>query len=154
VVLAARQAGRRKIAFSRPHPFHGYVDDNDLLQFYNACEIFVFPSFYEGFGIPILEAMACGRAVACANVTAIPEVADASAILFSPQNTDEIVRAMRDLLVDRELRERMERLGLNNAAHFSWDRTAQKTLEVYYEVEAENRKQKATATTPQHVSKS
>ena len=69
------------------------------------------------------------------------------------QNTDEMVRAMRDLLVDRELRERMERLGLNNAAHFSWERTAQKTLEVYYGVEAENRKQSATATSSQHVSK-
>ena len=147
-----RQAAE-KSRFSKRIHFTGYVDEGDLLQFYNACEIFVFPTFYEGFGIPILEAMACGRAVACANVTAIPEVADASALLFSPQRTDEIVRAMRDLLVDRELRERMERLGLNNAAQFSWDRTAQKTLEVYYQVEAASRKQNSNAIKPQHVSK-
>ncbi len=148
-----RQAAEKSRFSGRIH-FTGYVDENDLLQFYNACEIFVFPTFYEGFGIPILEAMACGRAVACANVTAIPEVADASALLFNPHNTDEMVRAMRDLLVDRELRERMERLGLNNAGHFSWERTAQKTLEVYYEVEADMRKQKASAPAAQHVSKS
>jgi glycosyltransferase involved in cell wall biosynthesis len=148
-----RQAAEGSRFRERIH-FTGYVDENDLLQFYNACEIFVFPTFYEGFGIPILEAMACGRAVACANVTAIPEVADAAAILFNPHQSDEMVRAMRDLLVDRQLRERMERLGLNNAAHFSWDRTAQKTLEVYYGVEAENRKHKSSAAAPQHVSKS
>jgi len=147
-----RQAAEKSRFGKRIH-FTGYVDENDLLQFYNACEIFVFPTFYEGFGIPILEAMACGRAVACANVTAIPEVADASALLFSPLNTEEMVRAMRDLLVDRELRERMERLGLNNASHFSWERTAQKTLEVYYEVEAAGRKLNINAARPQHVSK-
>ena len=147
-----RQAAEKSRFHGRIH-FTGYVDENDLLQFYNACEIFVFPTFYEGFGIPILEAMACGRAVACANVTAIPEVADAAALLFNPESTAEMVRAMRDLLVDRELRERMERLGIQNAALFSWDRTAQKTLEVYYEVEAGNRKQKLVAPRPQHVTK-
>jgi glycosyltransferase involved in cell wall biosynthesis len=147
-----RQAAEKSRFRERIH-FTGYVDEKDLLQFYNACEIFIFPSFYEGFGIPILEAMACGRAVACANATAIPEVADAAALLFNPESTGEMVRAMRDLLVDRELRERMERLGLMNAALFSWERTAQKTLEVYYEIEAANRKQKTVASHPQHVSK-
>ena len=147
-----RQAAAKSRFHGRIH-FTGYVDENDLLLFYNACEIFIFPSFYEGFGIPILEAMACGRAVACANATAIPEVADAAALLFNPESTGEMVRAMRDLLIDRELRERMERLGLKNATLFSWERTAQKTLEVYYEIETANRKQIAAASHPQHVSK-
>ena len=71
----------------------GFVSDEDLIDLYRMCEVMVFPSLSEGFGLPPLEAMACGRAVACANVTAIPEVADASALLFSPQNTDEMVRA-------------------------------------------------------------
>ena len=64
----------------------------------------VFPSFYEGFGLPILEAMACGRAVACSNTSSMPEVANAAAILFDPNSTDDIARAMRDVLVDPELR--------------------------------------------------
>ena len=114
--------------------FTGYVDENELPRFYNACEIFVFPSFYEGFGIPILEAMACGRAVACGNTSAMPEVADASAVLFDPYSTEAIYKAMRDLLIEPELRARMERLGQQNAALFSWKRTARETLDVYYEV--------------------
>lgn len=114
--------------------FLGFVSDDDLLQIYNACECFVFPSYYEGFGIPILEAMACGRAVACANTSAMPEVADGAGLLFDPHQPDEITRAMRDILIDPELRARMERLGLQRAAGFTWLKTAQKTLEVYEEV--------------------
>jgi alpha-1,3-rhamnosyl/mannosyltransferase len=101
--------------------------------------VFVFPSFYEGFGLPILEAMACGRSVACSNTSAMPEVADGAAILFDPRSTDEITRAMADLLRDAELRSRMERLGQQRVAHFSWQQSAQKTLEVYYEVAERNR---------------
>ncbi|HWC96067.1 MAG TPA: glycosyltransferase family 1 protein [Candidatus Sulfopaludibacter sp.] len=116
--------------------FFGFVSDSDLLQFYNACDLFVFPSFYEGFGLPALEAMACGRAVVCSNTSALPEVVDGAAILFDPYAIDEIVRAIADLLLDSELRARMERLGLQRAAHFSWQKTAQRTLEVFHEVVA------------------
>jgi len=114
--------------------FVGFVSDDDLLQLYNACDLFVFPSFYEGFGLPALEAMACGRAVTCSATSALPEVVDGAAILFDPYATDEIVRAIADLLLDAELRTRMERLGLQRAAHFSWQKTAEKTLEVFREV--------------------
>jgi glycosyltransferase involved in cell wall biosynthesis len=114
--------------------FTGYVDDAELLQLYNACDIFVFPSFYEGFGIPILEAMACGRAVACANTSAMPEVAGQAAVLFDPHSPGEMMAAMRDLLRNPELRARKERLGQQNAARFSWRGTARQTLDVYYEV--------------------
>jgi glycosyltransferase involved in cell wall biosynthesis len=119
--------------------FTGFVTDEDLLQLYNACELFVFPSFYEGFGLPVLEAMACGRAVACSNVSAVPEVADAAGILFNPHSTDEIARAMLDLILDSELRGRVERLGLQRATHFSWQEAARRTLEVYYEVAGRHR---------------
>jgi len=112
----------------------GFVPDADLLQLYNACDLFVFPSFYEGFGLPALEAMACGRAVACSNATALPEVVDGAAILFDPYRADEMVRALRDLLLDAELRARMERLGLQRAAHFSWQKTADAILDVFHEV--------------------
>jgi hypothetical protein len=114
--------------------FLGFVSDQDLLQLYNACDLFVFPSFYEGFGLPALEAMACGRAVVCANTTALPEVVDGAAIVFDPYAVDEIVRAIADLLLDGELRVRMERLGLQRAAHFSWQKTAEGTLNVFREV--------------------
>jgi glycosyltransferase involved in cell wall biosynthesis len=120
--------------------FLGYVTDQDLLHLYNACDLFVFPSFYEGFGLPILEAMACGRAVTCSNTSAIPEVADGAAILFNPYSIPEMTRAMADLLRDAELRARMERLGQQRAAHFSWQKSAQQTLDVYYEVAERNRR--------------
>jgi glycosyltransferase involved in cell wall biosynthesis len=114
--------------------FTGFVEDPDLLQFYGACDLFVFPSFYEGFGLPILEAMACGRAVACSSATAMPEVANAAGILFDPYSVPEMSRAISDVLLDEEMRVRLERLGTNRAASFTWERAAQRTLEVYYEV--------------------
>ena len=114
--------------------FFGFVPDADLLQLYNACDVFVFPSYYEGFGLPALEAMACGRAVVCSEASALPEVVDGAAILFDPYVVDEMVRAIADILLDGELRGRMERLGLQRAAHFSWQKTAQRTLEVFHQV--------------------
>lgn len=114
--------------------FTGFVDDEDLVYFYGACDLFVFPSFYEGFGLPILEAMACGRAVTCSNVTAMPEVADGAAILFDPRSTRDIARAISDVLIDSELRSRLERLGAQRAAQFSWEQSARRTLQVYYDV--------------------
>ncbi|HXK07221.1 MAG TPA: glycosyltransferase family 1 protein [Verrucomicrobiae bacterium] len=127
--------------------FSGFVSDDDLLQLYNACDLFVFPSFYEGFGLPALEAMACGRAVACSHTSALPEVVDGAAILFDPYAADEIVRALADLLLDRELRTRFERLGLQRAAHFSWHKTASRTLEVFSDV-LEQRARRAVYSDP------
>ena len=114
--------------------FAGFVEDEDLLQLYNACEFFVFPSYYEGFGLPPLEAMACGRAVACSNTSAMPEVVDGAGILFDPYAEHEITRAMVDLIADPELRQRTERLGHQRATHFTWQKTAQQTLAIYHEV--------------------
>jgi glycosyltransferase involved in cell wall biosynthesis len=119
------------------------VEDSDLLLFYGACDLFVFPSFYEGFGLPILEAMACGRAVACSRLTAMPEVANAAGILFDPGSREEIARAMLDILLDPELRARLERLGVQRAAAFSWEKSAARTLQVYYEVAGQSRSRDA-----------
>ena len=132
------EAARRSPASERIH-FTGFVRDEELLALYGGCDIFVFPSFYEGFGLPILEAMACGRAVACSNSTATVEVADGAGITFDPAATGDITRAMRDLLLDSELRGRMERLGIQRARGFQWKDAAAKTLEVYYEVANGNR---------------
>jgi glycosyltransferase involved in cell wall biosynthesis len=127
------RAVMRSSVAGRVH-FAGFVEDSDLLQFYGACDLFVFPSFYEGFGLPILEAMACGRAVACSSATAMPEVANAAGILFDPYSVPEMARAIGDVLLDEEMRVRLERLGSNRAASFTWERAAQRTLDVYYEV--------------------
>jgi glycosyltransferase involved in cell wall biosynthesis len=127
---AARSPLRRRIRFT------GFATDEQLLHLYNACEIFVFPSQYEGFGIPILEAMACGRAVACSSTTACVEVADGAAITFDPASVREMTLAMRDLLLDAELRSRMERLGLQRASLFDWRDAARHTLNVYYDLAA------------------
>jgi glycosyltransferase involved in cell wall biosynthesis len=120
--------------------FMDFVSDEDLMRFYGACDLFVYPSLYEGFGLPIIEAMASGRAVACSKTTAMFEVADSCALLFDPKSDIELVRAMRDLLLDTELRTRMERLGLQRASMYRWQRTAERTLEVYYEVAGAERR--------------
>ncbi len=140
VISAARSCGFA----SRIH-FTGFVSDEELLELYNACECFVFPSFYEGFGLPILEAMACGRAVACSNTSSMPEVADGAGLLFDPHQAGEITRAMKDILLDAELRGRLERLGLQRAAGFSWKKSARATLDVYREVVQENDKTRGAA---------
>ena len=111
-----------------------FVDDDFLPLLYNAADLFVFPSFYEGFGLPAIEAMACGRPVVCSSASALPEVVDGAALLFDPNSTAEQMRAMRDILIDPELAERMERKGLQRAKIFDWRETARKTLDVYYEV--------------------
>jgi glycosyltransferase involved in cell wall biosynthesis len=128
-----RAAAKKSQVADRIH-FTGFVDDDELRRLYGACDLFVYPSFYEGFGLPILEAMACGRAVACSNTSAMPEVADSAALLFDPASQRDLVFAMRDLLLNPELRQRMERLGIQRAAMFGWTSSAAKTLDLYYAV--------------------
>jgi glycosyltransferase involved in cell wall biosynthesis len=128
-----QSAAKKSSVADRIH-LTGFVSDEELLRMYGACDLFVYPSFYEGFGLPILEAMACGRAVACSITSAMPEVADSAALLFDPHSERDLVLAMRDLLLNPEMRVRMERLGTQRAAMFSWEGTAARTLELYYEV--------------------
>lgn len=130
---AVRAAAKKSQVANRIH-FTGFVDDEELRRLYGACDLFVYPSFYEGFGLPILEAMACGRAVACSNTSAMPEVADSAALLFDPSSQRDLVFAMRDLLLNPDLRQRMERLGVQRAGMFSWNSSAAKTLDLYYTV--------------------
>ena len=141
-----RTAARKSSVAERIH-FTGFVSDEELLRLYGACDLFAYPSFYEGFGLPILEAMACGRAVVCSNTSAMPEVADSAALLFDPRSDEELMLAMRDLLLNPELRTRMERLGTQRAAMFSWESTAGKTLDLYYEIAGQAKGSPAPAIT-------
>jgi len=139
-----REAARRSGFADRIH-FTGFVDDADLRRLYCGCDVFAFPSFYEGFGLPVVEAMACGRAVACSDATSLPEVADSAALLFDPNSRDQMAKALRDLLIEPELRARMERLGLQNAARFSWREAAGRTRDAYEAAVGASRREPARA---------
>jgi glycosyltransferase involved in cell wall biosynthesis len=114
--------------------FTGYVADADLPALYSAAAAFCFPSLAEGFGLPIVEAMACGTPVVCSNVSAMPEVAGDAALLVEPTNPDAIASALRRVLQQPELADQLRERGLSRAAQFSWERTARKTLDVYSRV--------------------
>lgn len=114
--------------------FTGYVPREDLQALYNAAELFIYPSLYEGFGLPPLEALACGTPVITSNVSSLPEVVGDAALLVDPYNIEEMTQAMYRVLTDRNLRYSMIDKGLRQAKKFSWKRTAQETLQVYKEV--------------------
>jgi glycosyltransferase involved in cell wall biosynthesis len=98
---------------------------------YRAAECLVFPSLAEGFGLPVLEAMARGTPVACSDRTALPEVAGEAALYFDPLDTEAIARAIEALLRDEDLRRRLRAAGLEQARKFSWQRAAEETLASY-----------------------
>ena len=108
--------------------FTGFVATEDLPLLYQAAEIFVFPSLYEGFGLPILEAMACGKPVACSKISSMPEVAGDAAILFDPYEKDSIASAIWSIISQADLRKDLAVLGLERSKQFSWARTAAQTL--------------------------
>jgi glycosyltransferase involved in cell wall biosynthesis len=109
----------------------GYVSTSDLVGLYNGAKVFVYPSRYEGFGLPILEAMQCGTPVITTNISSMPEVAGGAAVLITPGNVDELVAAMRKVLTDPGLAESLSRKGIARASDFSWRRCARETLQVY-----------------------
>lgn len=114
--------------------FTGYVPDQDLVLLYNAAEVFVYPSVYEGFGLPILEAMACGTPVVTSNTSSMPEVAGDAAILVDPYSVEQIAKGILSVLTDFELRQDLIERSLKRAVQFSWGKTAQQTLEIYCQV--------------------
>lgn len=111
--------------------FPGYVTHQELAWWYNAADLFVYPSRFEGFGLPVLEAMACGTPVVTSNVAALPEVAGDAALLVSPDDQAQLVEAMRHVLSDESLRQEMVFKGLAQAANFTWARTARETVNSY-----------------------
>ncbi len=111
--------------------FIGPVKDDDLPALYGGAEVFAFPSQHEGFGLPVLEAMACGAPVVCGNRSSLPEVARDAALLFDPADVTALALAIEQVISDRDLRNTLQASGLQRAAQFTWERTAQQTVEVY-----------------------
>ncbi|MGD0497151.1 MAG: glycosyltransferase family 1 protein [Bryobacteraceae bacterium] len=116
--------------------FLGFVPLDTLRCFYESAAAFVFPSRYEGFGLPPLEAMACGAPVVTSNISSLPEVVGDAAILVNPLNVFDIARGIRDALLDDALRADLIRRGYEQAARFSWERTAREVLDIYKEAAA------------------
>lgn len=109
----------------------GWVSENDLSYILASASLFVFPSFYEGFGIPLLEAMATGVPVVASRVASIPEICDNSALFFDPYSLEDIAGKIYKLIKDDNLRQTLTNLGIKRAQNFSWAKCAQKTLEVF-----------------------
>ncbi|MFN7928696.1 MAG: glycosyltransferase family 1 protein [Blastocatellia bacterium] len=114
--------------------FTGYVDDEDLPALYSACEVFVYPSLYEGFGLPPLEAMACGAPVVTSDTSSLPEVVGKAGLLVNPHEALELAQVLVNLLDDENQRRHFRHAGLERAKLFSWERAAHETQAVYDQV--------------------
>ena len=108
--------------------FTGFLPGADLPDLYCGADAFVFPSFYEGFGMPLLEAMARGLPVACSNISSLPEVAGDAAVLHDPYDEEAIAAAMRELLVNPAVREQYIRKGFERSRQFTWQAAAEQIL--------------------------
>jgi len=111
--------------------FCGHIPDEHLVCMYSAASVFAYPSLYEGFGLPILEAMACGAPVVASNISSIPEVCGQAALLVDPYSIEELARALDSVINNPGLRQDLIRKGLEQASRFSWKKTSEDTLAVY-----------------------
>ncbi|MCK4649384.1 glycosyltransferase family 4 protein [bacterium] len=114
--------------------FTGYLPEEDIPSLYSGAELFIYPTLYEGFGFPPLEAMACGTPVITSNLSSLPEVMGEAGILIDPNNIDELARAIESALSNEDLKRELRAKGVRQAAKFSWKRCAQETIKVYQEV--------------------
>lgn len=112
----------------------GKIEIEELVCFYNLADIYTQPSFYEGFGLPLLEALSCGAPVISSNGGSLPEVGGEAAIYFDPYNNKQFESLVTDLLNNKSLQDKLSKLGLKQAEKFSWKNVAKQTLKVYYEV--------------------
>lgn len=112
----------------------GNLEKDELAAFYNLASAYVQPSFYEGFGLPVLEAFACGIPVVCSNGGSLPEVGGDAALFFNPQNLNQFINLLREVLQNMSLREKLIKLGLKQAEKFSWQKVVDETKAVYMKI--------------------
>ncbi len=124
----------RKSGYENRIIFTDYVPEEDLVVLYNFADCLVYPSLYEGFGLPVLEAMACGCPVITSSTSSLPEIAGSAGILVDPYRSEEIAHAIRKLVADPQLRKKLRDAGLKQAEQFSWRIAAKQTMEIYREV--------------------
>ena len=122
------------LGISRDIIFVDHIPELELAHYYSSAALLAYPSLYEGFGLPPLEAMACGCPVVTSNTSSLPEVVGEAGIMVNPYDTDSLSQAIRRVLTDDKLRNNMVRKGLEQAKKFSWEKTAEQTLEVYNKV--------------------
>lgn len=121
----------KKFGLQKDIIFAGYISDDDLVRLYNTADVYIRPSFYEGFGIPPLEAMACGCPVVVSNVGSLPEVVGNAGILANPYKIDEWVGAIHNILLNDGIRDDLINKGLKRVKMFSWKKMAKETMKVY-----------------------
>ena len=114
--------------------FTGFIPEEDLVALYNLADVFVYPSLYEGFGLPVLEAMTCGTPVVTSPTGSIPEIAGEAALFVDPNNAEAISRGIIRVLGDKELAQHLRTLGFEQTSHFSWHQTAVEMLRIYDQV--------------------
>jgi glycosyltransferase involved in cell wall biosynthesis len=124
----------KQLNLGRDVIFTGYVPDEDLPAIYNMADLFVYPSLYEGFGLPPLEAMACGTPVITSNTSSLPEVIGDAGIMIDPYYCDALTKAIYEVLTNEGLREDMTKKGFERARSFTWINTAKETLKVYEDI--------------------
>lgn len=144
LVICGQPGWKTKTFFSKLNSFPeevkkdiiltGYVPREEQLLLYNGCELFIYPSLYEGFGLPVLEAMSCGVPVITSNISSLPEVGGDAVILVNPEDEDEIGNAIIKVLEDKNLRELLIRKGIERSKLFNWRKTAEETLKIYKKV--------------------
>lgn len=111
--------------------FTGFISNEELVYLYNTADVFVYPSCYEGFGLPPLEAMSCGCPVVCSNTSSLPEVVGDAGILVNPYSIEDIKNAMKTVITNTDIRNKMSRKGKERSQLFSWEKCARETYKVY-----------------------
>lgn len=128
------EAQRRALKLENCVTFTGFVSNEDLVSLYNAAAALVLPSFNEGFGLPVVEAMACGVAVAASRAGSLPEVLGDAGVYFNPSDTDEMATVLGGLLADERRRTELANRGLERSAQFNWSAAARRTVELFEEM--------------------
>jgi len=147
------RATTERLGLEREVVLLGHVPDDDLPAIYNLADAVVMPTLHEGFGLPVLEAMACGRPVIASNCSSLPEVAGDAALLVDPRDGEAWAQALSQVLTDEALRQSMIERGLVRARRFSWEKTAEATLRVYRDVLANDSRPADAGAAPREMRK-